>query len=460
MPPQATTSPYLVPYQQRWLLDPSHRKCMVKSRRIGGSEVMSVEIAMAVTGIDPVTRKACRSRNQAIVSASWPQAKKLLARVVRVIRAFEKATGPLFDGTPTATQARMRNGCTLEAFSTRASSLRGDGADVTLDEFAALPHAEEMWAAAQPMTAPTLGNSDGFKLRVCFTPLGDDNMAHRVAKGDLSDSFSVHEVTIHDAIKDGFPLRGTIDDLRDEVGDPDIFAQEYECSFLASAMRYIGADLYDKCLYYSPEDVPSGDYMRFGGMDVARKRHNSAILIGERKGDTVWHTDTQTMRDAEWDAQEAWVSDIIPRCSRFCVDSTGLGSQFAERLVKEYGSVVEPVEFTQKSKEALASGLKLAFGRGRIRMKADDVETRRDVLNLRRIVTDAGNVRYDAPETKGGHADRAWALALMIEAAGGAAKSTGRAVPPGAIPSATRKALGGAERTRPRQQPARRGPFS
>lgn len=440
---------YLAPYQQRWLLDPSHRKCFVKSRRIGGSEVLSIEIAMAACGIDPRTRKACRPRNQAIVSASWPQAKKLLARVVKAIRAFEKAAGPLFDGKPTATQARMRNGCTLEAFSTRAASLRGDGADVTLDEFAALPHAEEMWAAAQPMTAPTLGNPDGFALRVCFTPLGDDNMAYRVAKGELAQSFSVHEVTIHQAIDEGFPLRGSIADLMDEVGDPEIFAQEYECSFLSSAMRYIPAELYDRSMYYDPSDVPSGDYQRFGGMDVARKRHNSAIVVAEKKGDTLWHTDTQARRDVTWEEQEAWADTVIPGCSRFCVDSTGLGSQFAERLVNKYGDhKVEAVDFTTNSKEALATGLKLALARGRLRMKGDDSDMRRDVLNLRRIVTDAGNVRFDAPETKSGHADRAWALALMVEASGGAAKSerVWRAMP---APSATRAALGGGSRRRP-----------
>jgi len=36
------------------------------------------------------------------------------------------------------------------------------------------------------------------------------------------------------------------------------------------------------------------------------------------------------------------------------------------------------------------------------------------LCSIRREVTDAGNVRYDAPHTPEGHADKAWALALAL----------------------------------------------
>ena len=37
--------------------------------------------------------------------------------------------------------------------------------------------------------------------------------------------------------------------------------------------------------------------------------------------------------------------------------------------------------------------------------------------SIRRIVTKQASVRYDAPNTDKGHADRAWALALAVYAA-------------------------------------------
>lgn len=452
-----TVAARLVPYQLKYLADLSPRKCIVKSRRVGGSEVIAVEIACAAAGIDLIRRCRVKPRPQGIVSASTTQAKKLLARVAHILRGMERVAGPLIKGEPMATVVRMRNGVTIEAFSTRAASLRGDGCDMTLDEFAVLPRAEEMWQAVMPMINPTLGNPDGYKLRVCFTPLGDDGMAYEVARGKLAEKFSQHQVDIYQAVAEGFPLRmeddrpGTIDDLREEIGDPDRFAQEYECSFLSANLRYISADLYDRSLY-DFDDFPNAEHRDFAGMDVARKRHNSAIARGALVGDTLWHMGTEARREEPWEQQEQWVAEVMnaPRMTRMCVDETGIGSQFTERLRNLYGSRVEGIAFTQQSKEELANGLKLAHERGRIRMRADDVATRRDVLSLRRMITTGGNVRFDAAESKDGHADRAWAVALMVQAAGGATRAvsaTGGA--PTAVESDARRLLGGTVRRSP-----------
>ena len=75
------------------------------------------------------------------------------------------------------------------------------------------------------------------------------------------------------------------------------------------------------------------------------------------------------------------------------------------------------MKFTQGSKEVLATTLYEAFAKGIIRIPEGDRELREDLASLRRIVTAAGNVRYDAPTTAEGHADRAWALALALHAA-------------------------------------------
>jgi len=39
-----------------------------------------------------------------------------------------------------------------------------------------------------------------------------------------------------------------------------------------------------------------------------------------------------------------------------------------------------------------------------------------ELASIRRIITAAGNIRYDAPRTSEGRADRAWALALALYA--------------------------------------------
>jgi hypothetical protein len=101
---------------------------------------------------------------------------------------------------------------------------------------------------------------------------------------------------------------------------------------------------------------------------------------------------------------------------RVCVDQSGIGMMLAERLVQKYGAVVEPVTFTAQLKERLAPMVKQAFEDRTVRIP-DSREVRADLNSVKRFVTPAGNVRFDAEHTDRGHADRFWALAQVINAA-------------------------------------------
>ena len=400
----------------------------LKSRRIGFSEVTAFEAACRAVGIDmrpDAPPKLVRPVPQNFVNASLRQSIVKLEKTMHHV----KALGHGFQGDiverENATFVKLVNGVTLTAFSNNPRSIRGDGGDVDWDECGATPRDREVWAAIQPLVMPTLGNREGFHLRITGTPEGDDNMFYEFCRGRMKDAYSLHEVDWRAAMADGFPFDEQA--ARLEYPDPDIFAQEFECSFLSSEMRYISSGVYDAAIYDG--NAPKLPGSRFGGMDVARHRDNSAILTASKIMDTLWHEQTEARRDVTWDDQEQWVHDtVMPQglasLQRFCIDSTGLGDQFAERLGSAYPGVIEAVQFTQQTKETLATGLKLALQRSRFRPRADDTDLRRDVLNLRRIVTAANNVRFDAPRDKSGHADRAWAAALCVHAAGGAVANT------------------------------------
>jgi phage FluMu gp28-like protein len=87
----------------------------------------------------------------------------------------------------------------------------------------------------------------------------------------------------------------------------------------------------------------------------------------------------------------------------------------AEHLVQKYGAVVEPVQFTAAIKERLAPMVKQAFEERTVRIP-DNREVRADINSVKRYVTPAGNVRFDAEHTDRGHADRFWALAMVVNA--------------------------------------------
>lgn len=415
----------LAPYQHRWLIDRSPRKVFVKSRRIGGSFVVALENAWGAAGVGFDSRgqmyyRPERGCDQRIISASMLQAVELLAETRRHLEALSIIVGKALIAQSSVTQITLRNGAKLMALPANPATIRGGpGADVTLDEFGAMPHVDDVWAAAKAKTDATLGRPFGFRLRIVGTPLGDDNKFYRLAKTQEGKRFSVHSVDIHQAVREGFPA--DIESLREEIGDADIFSQEYECQFVSASSRYISAALYESCMF-GEDEFPATAYASiYSGFDVGRRAHGdpSAIVRLAKIGDTLWHRSTELRRGVEFNAQELWAEEEIRTSSRLAIDATGLGMDLAERLSKKHTTRVEPIEFTLKNKEVLATGLFGAMSNKKLRVMRDDAEMRRSVLSIRKNITAKGNTTYDAERTKKGHADAGWALALAVHTAGG-----------------------------------------
>lgn len=426
-------------YQLAYLADPSPRIVVNKSRRIGFSEAACFKRACRAAGVvirpgEPIRKVAPVPQN--IFSASKPQAIALLERVVRWVRVIEMMFGGagsiiVGDGREIV---RLRDAVAMRAFSTNSRTSVSFEGDVLLDEFANVTRPDALWAAVKPLADRTLKSPHGYQIDVISTPLGDDNLFYRFCRDDkFKDQWSRHEVDIHRAIREGFTVLNddgtptTAEDLRRETVDEALFAQEYECSFLASSQRYIPAALYDACVWDPETHEIKGDHgSTFGGMDLAAGGHESVIIDLDERGDVLYQlTEADRKRETDWDAQEAWVAEGMPRRRRLAVDSTSIGDQFGQRLANKYSGQVEAVKFTLQTKETLATGLRLKLERRKLRPLATDGKLRRDVLSLRRTITDAGNVRYDAPQRQESgrktHADGAWALALAVYAEGGAA---------------------------------------
>jgi phage FluMu gp28-like protein len=164
-------------------------------------------------------------------------------------------------------------------------------------------------------------------------------------------------------------------------------------------------------------------------MDIARRgRHLTAIsrVLRGRDG-KLWalpfRRNVDTLRGVAFEAQQDALGLLLSEngagARRACIDATGMGSAPAEALANRYPGRVEPVVFTAPIKEQLATGLRLALEQGRLKLP-NDIELLRDLGSLRREITAAGNVRFDASDSGGSHADRAWALALALHAAASA----------------------------------------
>ena len=426
-----------MPYQRVALGTRSRYVLVTKSRRVGFSEAMAARSAMRALGLDIVDgqiRKVGAGVPQNLISAGRVQAQDLMQRVLRYVRLFGQALGGQAVIRETATMAVIRGGVKLRALASTPRGARGWEGDVRLDEFANVIDQPAVWAAVEPLAKPTLGHPDGFEIWVVSTPLGDDNLFYEFARGRMSTRFEQHTVSIHDAAAQGFPIlvsdgagglrNGTVDELRAEFLDDDIFAQEFECSFMSASSRFIDPAVYDDATWNPDQEaLPTPDTLTpevsFGGLDIGRHHDRTAFArVREHRG-ALYHLATDTLKGRPWEEQETWWDERIGACRRVAVDSTAIGSMPVERMQSVWGRArVIGVDFTLQSKERLATGLKLGLQTRRLRPAQWDAETRREVLSLRREQLPGGGVRYSAPRRGGGHGDRAWALALAADAAG------------------------------------------
>jgi phage FluMu gp28-like protein len=101
---------------------------------------------------------------------------------------------------------------------------------------------------------------------------------------------------------------------------------------------------------------------------------------------------------------------------RACIDATGMGAPLAESLEREFGPRVEPVNFTAAVKEDLAYRVRRRMEQ-RLDVIPEDREIARAFGAVKKLVTVAGNTRFDAERTELGHADEFWAKALADLAA-------------------------------------------
>lgn len=336
----------------------------------------------------------------------------------------------------------LPNGSKLIGLPANPRTARGIVGNLTLDEYAHHLNAKEIWKGVAPAA------TWGYSIHVISTPNGRQgdyydiwthNGEHeperieaelKAGRDPCSDNWSRHFVDVYRAIADGHPI--TEAKARELARTEDIFQQEYCGKFLDEAAQWIPFELLERC---TRRDIdasldlsqrPAGPV--HGGMDIGRKRDLTVIWLNEQRGAVQWPVGLIRLRKARWKAQEQALDSVMPLARRMCIDETGIGHHLAESAQEKWGeSVVEPVSFAGKTPALLASLVRQHLEQ-ETQVLPDDEQIRRDFRAIRRVYTDAGAVRFEAPRTKDGHADHFWACGLALRAAGEAVPP----VPPGA----------------------------
>lgn len=409
----------LLPYEYRWVNDSCRLKIGCWSRQVGKS---------LSTAEEAVEDSFQRKTDWVCLSAGERQALEWIKKAKTWTEAYCVSIADIQEDR-TSSEALMRsasilfaNGSRIIAIPSNPATARGYCANVVLDEFAHHEKPDEIWTAI----APSITRA-GLKMRVVSTANGQGNRFHSLWTG-TSKRWSKHQVTIHDAIAQGLDV--DVDELREIIGDPEIWAQEYECQFLDASSILLPYALIETCEH--PEAVAELDPAIsktpnpiWLGIDFGRSKHLTVCWALEQIGDVLWTRGIMTLRDMSTPEQVDILRPIIKRAKRVALDYTGPGIGFGDYLAKEFHRYdptkhqfgkIELCTFTNALVCDIMSKLRMTFERTRIRIPANR-EAREDLHAIQRVSTSTGKVTYRAPFSNDGHSDRAYALALAIRAA-------------------------------------------
>ncbi|MFN3883261.1 MAG: terminase large subunit domain-containing protein [Rhodocyclaceae bacterium] len=427
---------YFLPYQAAWLNDASRLKIWEKSRRIGASYVQAFEdvrdAARAEGGLDVWFSSADQSAALEYIRycGMWARVLDIGARDLGEVVLEDD------DKDIKAFVVEFANGKRITGLSSNPKAFRSKGGKLVLDEYAFHKQPEELWKAALPVI------TWGYPCRVISTYNGKGNRYYRmvtaarkaIAEGKLDSKsrWSLHTTPITLAVEQGLAdkilgrqltqaeRQAWLAEQREAAGDEETWQQEFMCMPVDEATAWLTWEL-----IISAEHADAGrpDLYQGGevyvGVDIGRRRDLFVIWVFERLGDVLWTREVIRLKNASFAAQDAALDNVFARyrVRRCCMDETGMGMKPVEDAQTRHGSGrVEGVTFTGPVKQHLATQIKQVYEDKRLRTPED--RTIRDSMHaVRKLMTVAGNPRFDADRSELGHADEFWAAALAVHAA-------------------------------------------
>lgn len=407
-------------YQRRWLLDRARFKIGMFARQTGKTFTTTLELvddcfeleAAGKRGRWVILSRGERQAKEAIEEGVKKHCQAYSLGIKEIEGQFKGAAGERY----TMLDVVLPGGSRITALPANPDTARGFSANVFLDEFAFHADSRKIWTALFPVI------SNGYKLRVTSTPNGKGNKFYELmTDAALAEVWSRHVVDIHQAVADGLPRN--VDEMRLALNDEDAWAQEFELKWLDEASAWLSYELIDACEHDQagvPEHYAGG--VCFVGVDIGIRSDLFVIWVLEQVGDVLWTREIITRRRAPFFEQDQLLAAVFAlyRVGRCCMDQTGMGEKPVEDAQRAHGtSRVEGVLFTAPNKLTLATQGKEAFEDRRIRIPLGDRDLRADLHKLQKISGPTGTPRFVADSDSAGHADRAWAGFLALNAASG-----------------------------------------
>jgi phage FluMu gp28-like protein len=381
------TPTIMLPYQVGLLSDKSRIRLVEKSRRVGVSWAIAAEMALDAAsedGCDGWYTGYNKDMTQEFIRdvAFWAKKYDFVCDEVEEGEIFEKDA----DKSILTYTIRFASGWRVTALSSRPANFRNKQGHICIDEAA---HHEDLEGMLKAALAVKMWGRHG-RIDIISTHHGEDNAFNMLVKETRAQKrpYSLHRVTIHDALKDGLFKRiclvndekwaakkekAWLKNLFAEYGDA--AKEELECIPSKSGGVYIGRNLIERAMVLDgdilrleledeflhwPEESRIGhiehwcavkllpllkslttDKLHFFGEDFGRTTNRTVIAVGQlttklkRRFPVVVE-----MLNVPFEAQRQVLFYIVDRLPRFfhgVLDSNGNGSYLAEVALQRYG---------------------------------------------------------------------------------------------------------------------------
>ena len=396
-----------LPYQKAFLKAPQRRKIWLSSRQVGKSWCLALVLCAT----------ALKQENglSLCISTGAKAASEIIMKCIQFARAVEVLTDKAITFRSSFDGVKFSNGSRVLALpsSTDGANLRGWTVTgcVAIDEAAFIRNLDAIMQAI----APTLSRSETAQLVIASTPAGKHGKFYDMWKAAQNDpSWYAQSTTIHDAMLAG--LKVDLDALHKLCPDREVFAQEYECVFQSSLENML-----DPALIEETDSIPANASGTWLGIDIGRQHDRTSIVAVKQVGDKLYVDNIKTLHRCEYQKQLDEFSKHVAMQKSFVagyIDAGGIGSAVAEFASQKISPKLKPFVFTSSSKTpAYELFRSKVMQRGQILFSPEAAKlARADVLNVSRIVTESGQVRYTAESNDEGHGDIISGIVLALQA--------------------------------------------
>lgn len=322
-------------YQLAWLADTSRYRIYIKSRQIGITELVALEMVLAASGVWP---SRLFPFDCVIISKRERDAKKVIRRCKAWVRRLRKI--PMlrpFMQADAWSQTEITfafSGFSIWSETQSENAGRSNTGHLYLDEFAFYAWQHEIWTGARPIVI----SNPNLRVSIVTTPNGDREMAYQIwTKGK---GWSRHYCDVYQAVEQGFPL-----DVEKEKTEgqytSDKWAQEFECSFISGGEDYHSAALIDGARGIPPTTETGTLLAVFVGVDAASIVDSTSVVATE-----VWDVGGQVEK---W-IRAPWVISDTPYRSGETVRGQ---AEVVEALLLHHGASEAQVDITGNEAAAL-----------------------------------------------------------------------------------------------------------